>query len=403
MLTLAISAALAASSSSQAAPAQTPASDIVVVGKRIKDAEAALRSCLARDCPPDEDIAATLRLAETHIVGGDYQKARAALHGSIRRNKGEARTYPLPLSNLYRASGRVASHMGFSSEYYDHTFNIYRTLNAGLPQASSRHFFARMEIADMMARTRGHERARLYFRGIARDATKAGRPDIAATAQLRSLVHHSPPDESRLAGIRRIASSTDPELRVAALDARLALTRMAYERKDLREAERLRREFAELQLESPLLIYAPPYASVDGEISTASDMNMLPPPGNSGSGPSFIRNVPMARFSATKRLSGSFDDLWVDVGVRIARNGDVAEARILRSEGDTSWAKPLLAAISLRRYTPVGPAADDLSRVERYTYTSYFEAQTGSRLLDRSPQGRIEYLDLEPGALGTQE
>jgi hypothetical protein len=293
--------------------------------------------------------------------------------------------------------------MGFSSEYYDHTFNIYRTLKAGLPQVSSRHFFARMEIADMMARTRGHERARLYFSGIARDATKAGRPDIAATAELRSFVHHFPPGETRLAGIRRIASSTDPELRVAALDARLALTRMAYERKDLAEAERLRREFAGLQLDAPLLIYAPPYASLDGEISTASDMNMLPPPGGGGSGPSFIRNLPTARFSSTKRLSGNFDDLWVDVAVRIGRNGDVADAKILRSEGDTSWTKPLLASIKMRRYTPVGPTADDLSRVERYTYTSYFEAQTGSRLLDRSPQGRVEFLDLEPGRLGVQE
>ena len=401
MLILTLSAVLVASA--QPAPSPVPAREIVVVGKRIKDAEAALRSCLARNCPPDEDIAATLRLAETHIVAGDYQKARAALHRSIGRNKRQARTYPLPLSNLYRASGRVASHMGFSSEYYDHTFNIYRTLKAGLPEASSRHFFARMEVADMIARTRGHERARLYFQAIDRDAIKAGRPDIAATAELRSLVHHSPPGASRLAGIRRIAFSTDPQLRVAALDARLALTRMAYARNDLSEAERLRRGFAGLQLETPLLIYSPPYASVDAEISSGSDMNRPTTPPNSETGSAIVRDFPTSQFSTTKRLSGNFDDMWVDVGVRIGRNGDVADAKILRSEGDTSWAQPLLASIRLRRYTPVAPIADDLSRVERYTYTSYFESQTGSRLLDRSPQGRVEFLDLEPGALGTPE
>jgi hypothetical protein len=405
MLALALSAVLAASATVQPAPSPMPPREIIIVGKRIKDAEAALRSCLARNCAPDEDIAATLRLAETHVSGGDYQKARSVLHGSIRRNKREARTYPLPLSRLYRASGRVASHMGFSSEYYDHTFNIYRTLKAGLPEASSRHLFARMEVADMIARTRGHERARIYFRGIAKEAIKEGRPDIAATAELRSLVHHSPPGEARLAGIRRIAYSTDPELRVAALDARLALTRMAYERNDLREAERLRRGFAELRLETPLLIYSPPYGSVDSEISSAGDMSTPPPPQSesAGIGVGIVRDFPRSRFSNIKRLSGNFDDMWVDVGVQIGRNGDVADAKILRSEGDTSWTKPLLASIKMRRYTPVAPTADELSRVERYTYTSYFEAQTGSRLLDRSPQGRIEYLDLEPGALGTQE
>jgi len=54
-----------------AAPAQKSSqADIVVIGKRINDASDQLKACLARSCPPNQDIDATLRLAETQLLAG---------------------------------------------------------------------------------------------------------------------------------------------------------------------------------------------------------------------------------------------------------------------------------------------------------------------------------------------
>ena len=60
--------------------------------------------------------------------------------------------------------------------------------------------------------------------------------------------------------------------------------------------------------------------------------------------------------------------------------------------------EPLLKAIAGRMYSR--PAnGTPVYKLERYTYTSGYEVRTGSRLAQRSPMGRIEYLDLtNPGA-----
>src|SRR5262245_36358550 len=86
--------------------AQVPAAPngtdpIVVIGQRIDDASADLQSCLARACKPDEDIAATLRLAETQLLAGKYRDARKTLLSSLGRNEEFAMAYPVPVSELY--------------------------------------------------------------------------------------------------------------------------------------------------------------------------------------------------------------------------------------------------------------------------------------------------------------
>jgi len=50
--------------------------------------------------------------------------------------------------------------------------------------------------------------------------------------------------------------------------------------------------------------------------------------------------------------------------------------------------------MSMRRYT-AGKLNDPASmRSERYTYTSGYEGQTGTRAQQRSPKARVEYMDL---------
>src|SRR5205085_1071541 len=178
-------------------------------------------------CPPNEEIDASLALAENQLIYGKYHDARTTLLAALGRNKREAAEYPVPVSDLYRANGRVAAHLGLDADYYRSTWGIYHTLKYGLPPGDVRQFSALMEVAEMMYRTYGHERARLYYESVARRARKAGRPDIAAIAELRSAIRHLPPDSVwQVNVIKRVAGLDGPEMRAPALEARLALARM---------------------------------------------------------------------------------------------------------------------------------------------------------------------------------
>lgn len=178
---------------SAAAAQSVTAQPITVIGQRLPDLQAQLDACIARNCPADEDIDASLAVAEAQIVNGDYRDARRSLLSSLGRNKDEATAYPIPVSDLYRANGRVAAHLGIDDDYYRSTWGIYRTLKAGLPDEKYRQYSALMEVAEMMGRTRNHERAKLYYERIADSARRDGRPDIAALAELRRVLRHFPP------------------------------------------------------------------------------------------------------------------------------------------------------------------------------------------------------------------
>ena len=56
---------------------------ITVTGQRLPDYRAALAACLARRCPPDQDVDATLALAEALFLQGEYGEARTAIRASI--------------------------------------------------------------------------------------------------------------------------------------------------------------------------------------------------------------------------------------------------------------------------------------------------------------------------------
>ena len=135
---------------------------IVVTGQAIQDKQASLAQCHVRHCPPNQDIDASLALAETQLVAGKYREARVTLLEALGRNKKEAMAYPIPVSDLYRANGRVAAHLGIDDDYYRSTWGIYNTLKRGMPDAKDLQYSAMMEVAEMMATTHGHDRAREY-------------------------------------------------------------------------------------------------------------------------------------------------------------------------------------------------------------------------------------------------
>ena len=405
-------AALTSALLTSAAPAATPGPrdpSIIVTGRNILDKKAALAACLVRHCPPDEDIDATLALAEIQLIAGEYHDARKTLLASLGRNKHEAANYPIPLSDLYRANGRVAADLGLDRDYYRSTWGIYRTLKYGLPSDNVRKFSALMEVAEMNYRTRGHETARLYYEDIARQARKAGRPDIAALAELRSAIRHLPPNSSwQVSAIKRIAQLQGPQMRAPVLEAKLAMARMAYAKGDELQAQTIQKDLAALNIKRPILIYSPPYEMQERDTPRGSEIESAVPRSifniaevgtGAGTQPvTFSGHGPSA--FATSRISPNVEDMWMDVAFRVTPEGKVADLTIARSRGNTSWAKPLLASMQGRRYTPGDPNSPTSRRLERYTYTSGFERKTGTSSQGRSPNTRVEYMDLSDEAGG---
>jgi len=428
--------------SAAVAPSTPAEPSIVVIGRAIHDKEAALAACLARNCPPNEDIDASLALAETQLLAGKYREARYGLLKALSRNKREAVAYPIPVSDLYRANGRVAAHLGYDEDYYRSTWGIYNTLKKGLPASKELQYSAMMEVAEMMATTRGHDRAREYYRSIARHAKDDGRPDIAALAELRMILRHYPA-YARENAIRKIANDADPSTKAAQLEARLSLARIAYEQQDVAKGDAIVREFAAYDIKRPILVYAPRWEIERGVTNTDSSPTMADrrtmmtwdgasepavnlrtgaasdqtgresigfgsnlsggdarTVGMGGGGRSDRWLTPNGQLPtgpqsfATYRMPLNVEDMWIDVGFRITPEGRVSDLQVLRSHGEIGWSKPLLVSIAGRRYTPANPASPASQRSERYTYTSGLEAGTASRKAQHSPNARVEYLDL---------
>ena len=384
-LGLVFSAVAAASAPPAAALPAGEAPPIVVTGKRLPDTEAALRACLVRHCPPNEDIDATLAHAENQFVAGDYREARTTLRASLRRNRKQAGAYPEPVSDLYRANALVANHLGFEEDYVRSTWGILEALEEGVEAPDARHYGARMEIAAMTARVRGPAAAEEVYASLARDSEKGGRPDIAAIARLRgaALAYRRMRTGENRQRLLDIARLTAPETRVASTMAKLFLARIAREEGRTAEAETLIGEVTAIGFRAPVLVHSPAYELNVQEMAGASDRDV------SGQGADLA-----ALGNPARRFGGNFDRMWIDVGFWVQPNGRVADLEVLRKDGMTAWAEPLLKSIGGRLYAPAPEAS---YRVERYSYTASYETQAGSHLRRRSPRARVEYLDLTLG------
>jgi hypothetical protein len=379
-----LSIAFAATAALQTPPASAPPNapgTIIVTGRRVPDYRAALAACLARHCPPNEDIDATTALAESLYIAGQYHEARTALRQSLSRNRREARNYPEPVSDLYRANARVARVLGLDRDAEVSTREILSALQAGIPVEDHRHFTARFEIVQQMTAFGQYEQAERGLRDIAMRAGVAGRDDVVAMAELRLLwldqlqgPRGGPPSSRLLA----MARSPDPR---RAIGARMLLVRIYSERGDTAAADRLIAELGRSSLRRQLL-FNPPYElgqhqDVEGRRDRIQAIEQ---------GSLFTSNM-------ADRMVDVFEDRWIDVGFWIRPDGRVEELEIVRRRNGIDWAEPLLQSIRGRRYAPSD--GNSSYRLERYTYTSGFDDQgTSTRTATRSPRARVEYFDL---------
>ncbi|MGB5077767.1 MAG: hypothetical protein WBO17_09835, partial [Sphingorhabdus sp.] len=161
--------------------------EIVVTARSLADTEADLKACLARGCPPDQDIKATIAHAENQFVEGDYRHARETLVRSLGRNRRHKEQFPIEVSDLLRANGNVASHLGEADAYRLSVLDMRDTLKSSLQPNDYRVFGAEIEVADSRMKLGYLEEAKDKYIAIEKLARAKGLPQVAAIAKLREL------------------------------------------------------------------------------------------------------------------------------------------------------------------------------------------------------------------------
>lgn len=396
---IALATATAAFAQAEASAPASANNDIVVTARSLAQTAADLAACLARHCPPDQDVAATLAHAENQFVEGDYRDARETMLASLRRNRDHRGQYPIEVSDLMRANGRVAAHLGEARAYQLSVLDMRDTLRAALPENDARVLAAQIEVADSRMRLGYAREARDGYINLAERATALGVPRVAAFARIRQAMIDIPKHAVDRIPRRVAAARTSLESMVGqdavigvdlALLAEITLARIEREDGNNARTDTLVARFAAGQgSRHPLLISSEPIRLPSEESGEAREQE--------GGGA-------LARMQVM-----SVDNRWIDVGFWINGDGRVTDFEVLRSSGSggNDWSRYVATSVNSRVYTPIratdGLPSQGFYMVERYTLTADFTNEcTGSHIRCRSPRLRVERMDLTPadGAAG---
>ena len=362
---------------------------IVVTGRSMKQTEADLAACLARRCPPDEDIRATLAHAENQFVAGAYKDSRTTLLKSVARNRKFGPQYPVPVSDLLRASSRIAAHLGESESFQSSSIASRDVLKAGVGADDPRTLVGSIEVGDMRAKLGYPDEADRIYRGVAERAAALKLSWIKSAAELRGAwlkLESDLPSEQKLGRERlvQITQSTDPKAASGRLAARVLLARIDRKSGNDSETRALLAEYAAAGgTTQATLLTADPIKQQAVSYRPEDDRNVL-----------------------SQIATQNFEGQWFDVGFWITPEGRATEIEIIRKNGaDEKWAKPVLDSIATRVYAPLKrePGDPGIYAVERYTLTSFWEDRLGTRIRQRSAIPRIERMDLTPDQIAQSQ
>jgi hypothetical protein len=381
---------------------------IVVTGKSLKDTEADLKNCIERNCPPDEEIRAALAHAENQFITGEYRDAKTTLYRSVGRNRKYGNQFPIEVSDLFRARGRVAEHLGEPDDLRLAVLDMRDVLRDNLPADDARAMVAQIEVGESRAKLGFPKEAIRIFDTMADRAKAAGHHRVATYATMRRLlieydmakgVDAYSAMKRATTGLRQLADNPQPGAEEFAMVAEVVLARFDRQRGNQDSTAAVIKRFAEKGgADRPILLFTEPVKIPDGR-----DLR--------GGVQELARRVTSATVTSTvisgsttlALLPGSFEDRWLDIGFWVNPNGLVSDVEILRSSGEMHWAGWVADSIKSRIYAPLSTkgreATPGFYMIERYTYTAHYldrDGTTGTRLQTRSPNARIERLDITP-------
>lgn len=383
----AILVTLLASTAVPAFAAEENDREIVVIGQSLKDTEKALRDCIARGCPPDEEIRAALAHAENQFITGDYRDARSTLAKTVGRNRKHGEEYPIEVSDLFRASSRIAEHLGEGDLFRLSVLDMRDTLREALPESDARVMVAQIEVGDSRSKLGYPKEAIRVYENVAEKAMTAGHTRVATFANLRKLMLEytlaSTTDDKgnmqkAIEGLRLIAAKPLAGAEDFGMVAEVTLARIDREGGKNESTAAIVKRYAEKGgVSRPLLLSSQPIKMADQAGLEQKGGNVL------------------------TMSQSSMEDRWLDIGFWVNANGLPSDIEVLRSSGNTKWAKAVSDSIGSRIYAPLkaqqGDTAPGFYMVERYTMTArYMDEVTGTRIRQRSPQVRIERIDITP-------
>lgn len=383
----AIIGTLLATTAMPAFAAEEKEREIVVIGQSLKETEKNWQDCIARGCPPDEEIKAALAHAENQFITGDYRDARSTLNKTVGRNRKHGDNYPIEVSDLFRANSRIAEHLGEGDAFRLSVLDMRDTLRGALPENDPRVMVAQIEVGDSRTKLGYPKEAIRIYEDVAKKALAAGHGRVATFANLRKFmleyVMASDTDASgemkkAVAGIREIATKPLPGAEDFAMVAEVTLARIDRDEGKSESTAAIVKRFAERGgVNRPILLSSQPI-KVEGQAKKTGESN----------------NVLSVN-------GGILEDRWADIGFWINPNGLVSDVEVLRASGNTNWIKDVATSIKSRIYAPLKTkdteTAPGFYMIERYSLTAhYMDETTGTRIRTRSASPRIERLDITP-------
>lgn len=344
-------------------PPPPPSQDVIVVGRR---AERDLAACLARQCPPAEEIEATLQASVEQFADGRYADARQTLQRAIERNRQHAAAMPRRVSTLYATLATVAEHEGDTGMWRNAARNNMAVLRKHLGATDPATLTEETHFADDMAGLGAPMAADGIYAKVQRLASENSLPDLAAAAAFRRAWLALMRDRYREA--ERFADSA-----VTLADASRAMmtelreilrARIAVRKGDEDAVDALAARLRQSEGAKPMLLFAP---SLD-------DIN--PPP-----------DFPVLRDDEIR---------FADIGYWILPDGRIGDAELLRTSGLGQWKSVILKEVRARRYVPLRlPSGQPgLYRIDRFTVRGEIGTPTGSRIRQRMGNLTVHVVDL---------
>lgn len=385
--------ALALTSAHSIAQEAEEKAPIIVTGRSLDDTLKNLEDCIARGCPPNEDIDATLAHAENLFVNGDYKDSSKFIRDSIQRNKKHSEQYPVPVSDLYRSSSRVSEHLGEGRDYYLSVLTMRDILKKHLEKDDSRVLAAEIEVAESRFKVGYPDEAVRKYKKIYDKALEQDDIIIAGSAKIRELGlyviqanNNKSPTRIKKARTELNEFIANPLENGQAFQtaAKIMLARLDRSLGDEESTDALIAELAaSMKTRRPVLLESKPIV-----LKAA-----LARQGQETRGGSVTQNLAVENFT----------NRWADIGFWVNDKGTVEDIEILRLKGNKRWISDVTDSIKTRVYAPTRNEEDGKAEgqyiVERYTYTSNWNRGTandnlGSRIRRRSGVPIIRRLDL---------